>query len=114
MRCGDSLNMISTFKVEGDGDEIHPHLLLPLVENAVKHSSGDSRWIKVELMKGKADLALSVENSVSDRKSESDETSGLGLTNLRKRLELLYPERFALTAERDGNRFKAYLKLKLR
>ncbi len=113
MRFGDSLHIDSKFNVEGNNDEIHPHLLLPLVENAVKHSGGNPRWIKVRLIREKDTVKLFVENSVSDYKAFPEEESGLGLSNLRKRLSILYPERFELTTEKRDNKFKASLKLEL-
>ena len=113
MRFGDSLHIDSKINVEGNNDEIHPHLLLPLVENAVKHSGGNPRWIKVRLIREKDTVKLFVENSVSDYKAFPEEESGLGLSNLSKRLTILYPERFELTTEKCGNKFKSSLKLEL-
>ena len=113
MRFGDSLHIDSKVNVEGNNDEIHPHLLLPLVENAVKHSGGNPRWIKVRLIREKDTVKLFVENSVLDHKAFPEEGSGLGLSNLSKRLSILYPERFELTTEKYDNKFKASLKLEL-
>ena len=113
MRFGDSLRIDSKVDIEGNDEEIHPHLLLPLVENAVKHSGDSSRWIKVRLMREKDTVKLYVENSVTDCKAYPEEESGLGLSNLSKRLEILYPERFELTTEKYDDRFKASLKLDL-
>ena len=113
MRFGDSLHIDSKVKVERNNDKIHPHLLLPLVENAVKHSGGNPRWINVRLMREKDTVKLFVENSVYDCKVSPKEESGLGLSTLRKRLSILYPERFELSTEKCDNKFKASLKLEL-
>ena len=114
VRFGDSMDISAQIGIDCGSVEIHPHLLLPLVENAVKHSGGMPRsvWVKM-IMIGNI-LELSVENTVSARKvSVKKEESGLGLLNLRKRLALLYPDSYELIIEKTENKFKAYLKVTL-
>lgn len=114
VRFGDSMDITAQIAVDCGLVEIHPHLLLPLVENAVKHSGGTPRSVCVKLIKVGNIVELSVENTVSMRKVRPQkEESGLGLSNLRKRLDLLYPERFELIIEKSEHKFKAYLKLEL-
>ena len=60
-----------------------------------------------------AELILEVVNSIPKTKLSSSKESGLGLTNLVKRLELLYPERHKLTIEQDEQNYQAQLSLKL-
>ncbi len=113
VRFGDSLQIVDVFDVKNNFEEIQPHLLLPLVENAVKHSGGHPRRVMVRLIGNGKLLELSVVNTVDGRKIASKDESGLGLTNLRTRLELLYPKKFQLSTERTETEFIANLKLEL-
>lgn len=92
---------------------IHPHLLLPLVENAFKHSSGSPRRISIILKRTADTLDLNIENSIGPDFSSSNGT-GIGLDNLRRRLETLYPEfRHKLNLSVSSTTFTAQLHLVL-
>lgn len=113
VRFGDSLEINTKFDVNNASKDIHPHLLLPLIENAIKHSGGNPRKVSVNLIENGKLLELLVENSINERKILSKEESGLGLYNLKTRLQILYPNKFKLTTERTKNKFLATLKLEL-
>lgn len=113
VRYEESMDIISHINAVSNLSEIHPHLLLPLVENAVKHSGGNPRRIEVNLSVDGETLELSVKNTVTNRNSMPVDTSGLGLTNLKKRLGILYAGRYELKLERNERLFKSYLKLEL-
>lgn len=81
------------FKAETDGEdyEIAPLLLMPLFENAFKFSpdiAGSEINIFLEVRQGR--LKLSLDNTADDQK-EAKESGGIGLANLKKRLDLYYP-----------------------
>ena len=113
VRYEESMDIISHINAVSNLSEIHPHLLLPLVENAVKHSGGNPRRIEVNLSVDGETLELSVKNTVTKRNSMPVDASGLGLTNLKKRLGILYAGRYELKLESNERLFKSYLKLKL-
>jgi LytS/YehU family sensor histidine kinase len=98
-----------------DGQEIAPLLLLPLVENAFKHGLGTQSkngWLTVKIGLHQSTLSVLVENAkapVLVNKSKG----GIGLGNLRKRLELLYPSRHYLTLEDKKDTFLARLEIEL-
>ncbi|GAB3038612.1 sensor histidine kinase [Spirosoma pulveris] len=78
---------------------IAPMLLLPFVENAFKHgvSALHSSQIHITIQQQQNQLLLDVRNTLFLDKSPSLETgNGIGLTNTRRRLDLLYPGRYAL------------------
>lgn len=85
-----------------DSVQIAPLLLLPFVENAFKHGAngaGDRVWIKIALHGNAETLHFQVENSRKDRNGDAgrpNHKKGIGLRNVEKRLELLYPGRFRL------------------
>ena len=114
MRFRESIEIMSKIDLRSGWEEIHPHLLLPLVENAVKHSGGNPRRVTVSLMQDKDSIELFVENTVSLNKVDSNDESGLGLTNLRMMLQFLYPNKYELMTEKSDNHFKAYLKIVVR
>lgn len=113
IRFGDTIDITAQIIMDYGSVEIHPHLLLPLVENAVKHSGGNPRRVRVRFVRDGNTLELMVDNTVSIHKAKPKEESGLGLVNLRKRLELLYPNKYKLTIDKSEHEYKACLKLEL-
>ena len=95
---------------------IAPMLLLPFVENAFKHgvsSVYDSR-IHIGIHQHGNELSVEVRNTVFPEKTPSLETgSGIGLTNTRRRLDLLYPDKYVLAVEEKTpeNEYAVHLKL---
>lgn len=81
----------------GANCQIAPMLLIPFVENAFKHGRESDR-ILIDITFDKGVLTLLVENS-KNMISQSAEVKGIGLENVKKRLELLYPNRHTLTVE---------------
>lgn len=93
---------------------IPPLLFITLVENAFKHGiepAEGAGFLHLRLESGAGDLLFSCKNSVEERVAEP---GGFGLANLKRRLELLFPERHELTTEEQGqNTYTATLKLNL-
>ena len=92
---------------------IAPLLLLPLVENAFKHSGvgeAEGAFVAIELTTDDDSITLSVTNSLL---AAAAPPGGIGLENLRQRLGLLYPNRHRLTTERTYEEHRAELYLKL-
>ncbi|WP_018618445.1 sensor histidine kinase [Spirosoma luteum] len=78
---------------------VAPMILLPFVENAFKHgvSATQPSRIHIGVQQQQNNLILAVENTVFIEKAPSLEVgNGIGLTNTRRRLDLLYPERYTL------------------
>lgn len=97
------------------GHEIAPLLLLPLVENAFKHGMSkqiDDGWITVNVGLNESTLTVVVENAKHPVITEASK-GGIGLPNLRKRLELLYPERHHLFLKDEKTFFSAKLVIEL-
>ena len=99
-----------------EGITIAPLLFISLIENAFKHGVSPSLpsfiSIKINLI-GNNNLHCRVENS-NFPKTETDKSgSGIGLNNLRKRLELLYPSGFEFKIEDKGDTYCSTLVLSL-
>jgi len=98
---------------------IEPLLLIPFVENAFKHLShfDDDRKdvINICIDMEENNFRFAVENTTNTHKIKAmPNESGIGLTNLKRRLELLYPGKHDLRIENDNDWFKANLSIKLR
>ncbi|HUX55161.1 MAG TPA: histidine kinase [Williamwhitmania sp.] len=97
-----------------NGWEIAPMLLLPFVENSFKHgvsASLERAWIRVELTVEEKQLTFKVENSVPAGSANTDfeVPSGIGLENVRRRLEILYPNGHKLTVVSKGGVYRCEL-----
>jgi sensor histidine kinase YesM len=105
-----------TYAPDVKGFLIEPLLLIPFVENSFKHlshfSNGRANVIKIDMNSTKTDFQLQVMNtteSIAVNKLEKD--GGIGLKNVKRRLELLYPGRHNLTVQRTDNSFEINLRL---
>jgi two-component system, LytTR family, sensor kinase len=94
-----------------EGLTIAPMLLIPFVENAFKHGSKNvpSPGIKIRLFVEKGQVTFEVSNYFRKGISVKDNTSGIGLSNIRRRLDLLYSGRYSLDIKQDQDIF--YIKL---
>lgn len=95
---------------------LEPMLLIPFVENAFKHGTGyvDEPAIDIHLTVKAGVLVFEVNNKY-DRETDTskDDSSGIGLSNVRLRLTLLYPGRHSLVIHTGNNLFSIHLTLKL-
>jgi two-component system LytT family sensor kinase len=99
-----------------DSMEIEPMLLIPFVENAFKHGVGfgDDAWMAVQLHLEEKILYFEVKNSFSEAAGKSvDNTSGIGIENVRARLEMLYKGNYTLDIVKTGELFSVNLQLVL-
>tara|TARA_R110000868_G_scaffold306734_4_gene568158 strand:- start:27635 stop:28417 length:783 start_codon:yes stop_codon:yes gene_type:complete len=107
-----------TFNTNGNNEntQIAPLILLTFLENAFKHGVNDSApncWISVDLFLDGENLIYSVGNSIIDTRSNT-EKSGFGLKNVKKRLELHYPENHELLITKFEHRFDIKLTINLK
>ena len=96
-------------------DMIASLMFITLIENAFKHgiNSSEESFIDINILvdPGKGVLCT-VENSLVEReKNMEDGNSGIGLSNLSRRLELLYPNRYEFVAERRAESFFTLLRI---
>lgn len=118
IRYGSRLDL--SFNVTGpvEGKEIAPLILLPFVENAFKHGvSNEHRecWITIDLKVKGDTLLFKVENSISTNKVNNllGYKSGIGLKNVKRRLELLYPSKHQLNIVKEAEAHWVDLKLEI-
>ena len=98
---------------------IAPFVLIPFIENAFKHVSqrkDQLNWIRMSLRFEGQQLRLDIANSISAHYGASTEPiqhGGIGLQNVKRRLDLLYPGKHALEIHQDDNQFRVALRLDL-
>ncbi|WP_418696949.1 sensor histidine kinase [Bacteroides sp.] len=92
--------------------EIYPLLFVPLVENAFKYVGGEY-FITIELRLKDDGLHFLVENSVPESVMQPKKKQGIGIENLKRRLELLYPGRYTLDINKGEALFTVKLMIKL-
>lgn len=110
-------------KLEVKGDigqqKISPLLLTPFIENAFKHGINNqikSGFIHIELKVVDEELILGITNSKNDhipREIPNKKSGGIGLENVKRRLEILYPTSHQLTIEDNMQQYTIQLTLKL-
>lgn len=93
---------------------IEPLLMIPFVENAFKHGVGliQEPMIEVSVQFDERELFFTVRNKIAPEGPESkDNSSGIGLRNVTRRLELLYPDAHRLEVKQEDNWFIVQLNL---
>jgi len=95
---------------------IEPLLLIPFVENAFKHIShkaqGDN-FVKLDMTRSNGYFEFVAENSCEKGGFTTEQHGGIGMNNVKRRLELLYPGTHQLKIDDKGDTFKINLKLKI-
>lgn len=118
LRFGDSVDISAAMTLSPGGGErrIEPMLLIPFVENAFKHGVG---WIQdpriaIRLEEAQGVLRFSVENAYDPGgRGPQDGRPGIGLPNVRARLQLLYPGRHTLQVSGEKGTFHVHLTIHL-
>lgn len=93
---------------------IAPMLLIPFVENAFKHSNIEDLekgWITIYLKTVDQKLIFKVSNSFAPSPSTKDKVGGIGLTNVKRQLALLYPNKHKLDIQSNNNEYHVYLEI---
>lgn len=113
-RFGEDVAIHFEKKGEGSPLAIEPMILIPFVENAFKHGVGlvIDPIISIKVEVDKSEFVFSVRNKIGPETAlEKDESSGIGLKNVKRRLELLYPENHQLTIRDIDGWFSVELRL---
>jgi sensor histidine kinase YesM len=113
-RFGNKVSVKLDFSEIDAAYEIEPMLLIPFVENAFKHgvSGLDDAIIEIKLKAIKKQLLFVVSNKYNKQLEEiKDKTSGIGLANVKRRLQLLYQSNYQLKIENANNLFTVSLHL---
>ncbi len=115
LRFGEDLNLFLDVEEHEPDCYIEPMLLLPFVENAFKHGIGmvPDPFIKISLALRDNKLYFSVSNNYNRANHSKDVSSGIGLANVKNRLNLLYPKKYDLSIEDNGSIHAVKLNLEM-
>ena len=114
LRYNDRLEVLFEKKIDNENQQIAPLLLLPFVENSFKHGASESRFqskIDIQLEIKNQNLTFSIKNSKEPDHQKN--TEGLGLQNVKRQLELVYPENYTLEIDDQEKSFSVLLKINL-
>ena len=111
LRLNELADIRFTHEVEREEMPIPPMMLITFVENAFKYgiSSDDPCFIHIQLNQRAEKLCFEVVNSTFGR--EAGHSARMGITNCRRRLELLYPEHHRLEIAQEHGLFRVRLEL---
>jgi two-component system, LytTR family, sensor histidine kinase AlgZ len=105
------------FSINGDVEQVYvtPLILITFLENAFKHgvsANNPNAWIKVNLSVQGKQLHYEVANSLLEG-PQTLESTGIGLQNAQRRLELSYPDRFRLDSQLLDKEYRVRLQLEV-
>ncbi|NPD83518.1 histidine kinase [Lentimicrobium sp. L6] len=113
LRMGDRLQLNSEFPQLMNSYNIAPFLLLPIIENSFKHgASADKCIINISCTLNNNRLNLKVSNPMSTIESAKN-NGGIGIQNLKQRLELIYPNQYVYEYKEEDGLFNVHLILDL-
>jgi two-component system LytT family sensor kinase len=115
LRYDESLRINFNQDIEDMKQALPPLLLIPLVENAFKHGVSETRvqpFVDIHLSVNKRQLVFVVKNSTESYTGEGAVKENIGLSNLRRQLELLYTD-YDLSVQQGPTIFTATLKINL-
>lgn len=96
-----------------EGGMIAPLLFISLIENAFKHgvSNNQKSFIRIYITHAENQVHCRIENSFFPKNEQDKSGSGIGLVNLEKRLELIYPESYSFRHGQEGDTYIADLQI---
>ena len=115
MRLKSTENISFQVNVSNPHEKIAPMILIPFVENAFKHANttGEELKIAISLTEVENEITLVVCNSFDPHlQNEKDQTGGIGLSNVRKRLQLIYPNSHSLNITEANMEYQTTLTIK--
>ncbi len=115
MRIADPEQIYFSVRIRQEMAFIPPLLLLPFVENCFKHGTigkEDDGWMEISMWDSEENLYFVCKNSFSEERRPSKD-SGIGLANVRKRLELIYGSNFELKIVRQDQEYLVSMSIPL-
>ena len=115
LRYCDRLTLSFIREIDNENEPIAPLLLIPFVENAFKHGASENRFesfINLEMTLQNGIMEFYIEDTKEENGKKPNEKN-IGLANVRRQLELLYPEH-EVSIRSEPTVFRVFLKINLR
>ena len=114
LRCSDKTAVYVHFEEFDQSLQISPLLFISLVENAFKHgtSAHNDAFVKVDMTLQDEDLVFTCENTIISKGTNDYSGSGIGLENVRRRLELLYQGGYSFESFVEQGRYVVVVRIK--
>ncbi len=112
VRWKNKLNIDCRWEIRNPDMEIPPLLFITFVENAFKHVSRSNTkkgYVNIALMQDDKTIRFEVENSNTDSAPSEKENSGIGLANIKRRLDILFPDKYSLEIESNDVMYRTKL-----
>ena len=114
LRCNEMTKVEKSLEAPSHPVEVAPLLFISLVENAFKHgvNARYPSFVKVAMRMDGDDLVFTCDNSLFEKQGTDRIGSGIGLENMKRRLELLYPGRYTYEQNATGDTYHVKVTLK--
>jgi len=115
LRCNEQTSVNYQLSIDSEQVEVAPLLFVSLIENAFKHgvSSGRPSAISIKLEQHQGQLTFICDNTNYPKNDKDRSGSGIGIENTRRRLELMYADRYEWEQTLEDNIYHVMIKLKL-
>lgn len=116
LKSSKELPITLNLEIADEAIMIAPMLLVPFVENALKHgniSSGSDAFLNISLIATEETIHFKVKNTFSAKPEQKDHIGGIGIANVEKRLSIIYPHNHTLLISKESNIFNVDLKIDL-
>lgn len=114
VRWMNKLTVLENWSIDNENQKIPPLLFISFLENAFKHvsrSDSEKGHVKIFFNQSDREITFGVENSKSCFKTDEKKEGGLGLPNIRKRLDILFPQRHELIITESDDFYSILLTL---
>ena len=114
IRWKDKLTVDYRKEIEDEMISIPALLFIPFIENAFKHVSKfgpEKSYVKIHFRQQDGMIRLLVENTRSLQHAQNEQSSGLGLKNIRERLHILYGDKFSLSIDETDMLYRVELEI---
>ena len=113
MRYHKKIDVVFNLQIQEEGCKIMPLLYIILLENAFKHgveTLRENAYVHVNMIATDNEIQFDVENNFDP--SQQDDQDGIGLKNLKRRLELVYPNSHDLSSSKVKDVYRSQLNIK--
>lgn len=116
LRLTDKVEVMVNVQDEFDDFMFEPFIILPIIENAFKYGVDNlnNSFISIDIKVEQQKLELTVVNKVVQRPAMLRKNSGIGLNNIKRRLEILYPNHHQFSSDENNEVFSVNMQIKLK